>query len=157
MFIFIHMNMKAETIQDYLDQLPAERRLVIEELRKIVKDNLPQGFEESFCYGMIAYVVPHNIYPSGYHCDNKQPLPFINIASQKNYIALYHMGVYVNTDLLNWFTTEYPIYSSTKLDMGKSCIRFKNIQQIPYQLIAQLCTKITVEDWINQYELKIKK
>lgn len=107
-------------------------------------------------YGMIGYVVPHSIYPSGYHCTPKLPLPFMNIASQKNFIALYHMGIYANPELLEWFTTEFPKHSTQKLDMGKGCIRFKKFDQIPFDLIAELAGKMSVEDWINCYETQIK-
>jgi hypothetical protein len=106
---------------------------------------------------MVGYVVPQSIYPAGYHCDTKMPLPFMNIASQKNFIALYHMGIYANTELLNWFTTEYPKHVKTKIDMGKSCIRFKKPEQIPFDLIGQLCSKMQVEDWIALYEKNYKK
>jgi hypothetical protein len=142
-----------ENVKEYMNMLTDERKLVINELRKVIKDNLPQGFNEELNSGMIGYVVPHSIYPNGYHCNPTQPLPFINIASQKNFVSLYHMGIYVNTDLLNWFTNEYPKHCKTKLDMGKSCIRFKNIHQIPYALIGELCSKMSVEKWIEIYEM----
>jgi hypothetical protein len=119
-------------------------------------NNLPKGFEEQMSYGMLGYVVPHSIYPEGYHCNPKLPLPFMNIASQKNFIALYHMGIYAIPELLEWFTSEYPKHSSQKLDIGKSCIRFKKLDQIPFDLIAELAGKMTVEDWINCYETQIK-
>ncbi|MBE2279726.1 MAG: DUF1801 domain-containing protein, partial [Ignavibacteriaceae bacterium] len=116
-----------------------------------------QGYEETICYGMIAYVVPHSIYPNGYHCDTKLPLPFLSIASQKNFVAIYHMGLYANEELLNWFTTEYPKHSKSKLDMGKSCIRFKKPENIPYELISELVSKVSVNDWINIYESILKR
>ena len=103
-------------------------------------------------YGMIGYIVPHSTYPNGYHCNPKLPLPFINLASQKNFIALYHMGIYANPQLLDWFVAEYPKHSTQKLDMGKSCIRFKKMDQIPFDLIAELMQKITVNEWIKCYE-----
>lgn len=146
------MQYKATSIEDYLSQLPADRKLPMQQLRDIIKTNLPVGFEEIFVYGMIGYVVPLNTYPAGYHCDPKTPLTFINIGSQKNFIALYHMGLYGSEKLLNWFTSEYPKYSKTKIDMGKSCVRFKKVDQIPLDLIAELCKKITVEDYVTQYE-----
>lgn len=101
---------------------------------------------------MIGYVVPHSLYPPGYHVNPTLPLPFINIASQKNYIAMYHMGLYANKQLLDWFVAEYPKHSPRKLDMGKSCIRFKNMETIPYDLIGELCTKMTIENWITMHE-----
>ena len=144
-----------ETIEDYIAQLPEDRKLIIEKLRRVIQANLPDGFEETLNYGMIGFVVPHSLYPKGYHCNPKLPLPFINIASQKNFISFYHLGIYANSDLLDWFRKEYPKFSKTKLDMGKSCIRFKNIHQIPYDLIALLCTKMTVLNWIEIYEKSI--
>src|SRR5688572_29353666 len=132
---------KADTIEDYLANLPGDRREAISKLQNILKKNLPPGFKEVSSYGMIGYVVTHTSYPPGYHCDPKLPLPFINLASQKNFIALYHMGLYASPDLLKWFTNEYPKYSKTKLDMGKSCIRFKKPEQIPFDLISELATK----------------
>ena len=107
-------------------------------------------------YGMLGFVVPHSLYPSGYHVNPELPLPFINLASQKNFIALYHSGIYADNVLMNWFTEEYPKHCTLKLDMGKSCIRFKNMNDIPYKLVAELCTKITAKDWISKYETTIK-
>ena len=152
-------NMKntATTPESYTESLPEERKEPFTALRNILKQNLPPGFEECISYGMISYVVPHSLYPEGYHCDPKQPLPFISIASQKNFIALYHMGIYANTELLNWFTDEYPRHSKSKLYMGKSCIRFKKMNDIPYDLIAELAKKITVQDWINLYKSTFRK
>lgn len=151
------MQSTAKTPAEYVDSLPDERKIVIENIRKTVLDNLPEGFEETMGYGMLGYVVPHSIYPSGYHCDPKTPLPFMGMASQKNFIAFYHMGIYADEKLLNWFVAEYPKYCKTKLDMGKSCIRFKKMNDIPYELLGQLVTKITVKDWISLYEEKFKK
>lgn len=127
------------------------------ELRKVIAKNLPKGFSETMAYGMIAYVVPHSLYPDGYHCDPKTPLPFINIASQKNFIAVYHMGIYADKKLLDWFSKEYPKHSKTKLDMGKSCIRFKKPDQIPFKLIGELASKMTVKEWIALYEKAFRK
>ncbi len=151
------MQIKADTPEEYLEKIPSERKEPMEKLRKVILENLPEGFEECINYGMIGYVVPHSLYPGGYHCSPELPLPFINIASQKNFIALYHSGIYANEELLNWFVEEYPKYVKTKLDMGKSCIRFKKPDQIPYELIAELATKMTVKEWINIYEKAIKR
>ena len=126
------------------------------ELRKVIIQNLQKGFEETISYGMLGYVVPHSIYPAGYHCDTKLPLPFLSIASQKNFIAVYHMGIYADQKLLNWFVEEYPKHSKTKLDMGKSCIRFKKMDQVPVELIGELASKMSVEDWIGIYEREFK-
>lgn len=151
------MKIEANTPDEYIAQLPEERQEAVSKLRENFLKNLPTGFQETMSYGMIGYVVPHSVYPAGYHCDTKLPLPFINIASQKNFIALYHMGIYANKNLLDWFVAEYPKHCTTKPDMGKSCIRFKKIDQIPYDLIAELATKITVTDWIDLYEQQIKR
>ncbi len=140
------------TVQEYLQNLPEERINAIESLRNIIKKNLPKGFEECISYGMIGYSVPHSLYPKGYHCDPKIALPFLSIASQKNFIAVYHMGIYADTNLLQWFTHKYPNHSKAKLDMGKSCIRFKKMDQIPFDLIGALAAKMTPQQWIELYE-----
>jgi uncharacterized protein YdhG (YjbR/CyaY superfamily) len=146
------MQIKVDTVKEYIDQIPEERKEVIQKLRKVLSENLPEGFREEMSYGMIGYVVPHSLYPKGYHCTPKLPLPFINVASQKNFVALYHMNLYADKSLMEWFTTEYPKHSKVKLDMGKSCMRFKKLDQIPYELIGELAQKITVEEWIKTYE-----
>ena len=151
------MQSTAKTPAEYVDSLPDERKSVIENIRKTVLDNLPEGFEETMGYGMLGYVVPHSIYPSGYHCDPKTPLHFISVASQKNFIAFYHMGIYADETLLNWFVAEYPKHCKTKLDMGKSCIRFKKMNDIPLELLGQLVTKMSVQDWISLYEKNLKR
>jgi uncharacterized protein YdhG (YjbR/CyaY superfamily) len=144
-------------VQDYIEKLPDERKEAFNRLRETILKHLPKGFEECISYGMIGYVVPHSLYPKGYHCDPKLPLPMINLANQKNFIALYHMGVYANTDLLNWFVGEYPKHCKSKLDMGKACIRFKKMNDIPYDLIAELIAKVSVEKWIESYESAFRK
>lgn len=151
------MQSEAITVNEYFESLPDDRKHAMVRLRKVILDNIPPGFSEQMSYGMVGYVVPHSIYPPGYHCDPKLPLPFVNIASQKNFIALYHMGIYSDKDILDWFTSEYSKHSSAKLDMGKSCIRFKKPEQIPYELIGQLMKKISVKDWIKTYEEVHKK
>ena len=150
------MKIKAESVKEYLENIPEERKPAMNRLRDIVKNNIPKGFEECLSYGMIGYVVPHSIYPDGYHCNTKLPLPFINIANQKNFIALYHMGIYADEELMSWFVEEYPKHSKYKLDMGKSCIRFKKIDHIPYDLIEALIKKMKVKDWVSIYEKNIK-
>ena len=150
------MKYSADSPKDYIDQLPEERKKAFNKLRKTVLDNIPKGFEECMNYGMIGYVVPKSIYPAGYHCDTKLPLPFANIASQKNFIALYHMGIYADQELLQWFQAEYAQQCKYKLDMGKSCIRFKRMDDIPYDLVGKLMQKITPNDWITLYESAIK-
>ena len=146
------MTSQATTPEQYIKELPAERKEAITKLRETVLKNLPKGFKEVMSYGMLGYVVPHELYPGGYHCDPKLPLPFVNIASQKNFIALYHMGIYSTPDLLKWFTAEYPKHSQSKLDMGKGCIRFKKPEHIPYKLVGDLIKKVSVKDWIKTYE-----
>ncbi len=151
------MQYKADTVEEYIAQLPKERIEPIKKLRQTILENIPEGFKEQINYGMPGYVVPFETYPDGYHCDPKLPLPFMNFASQKNFIALYHSGIYSDPKLMDWFTSEYPKYVKTKLDMGKSCVRFKKMDQIPYQLIGELVSKMTPEDWIEKYESVIKK
>ena len=151
------MTSTATTPKEYIDSLPEERKKAINELRKVILKNLPKGFHEEMSYGMIGYVVPHSLYPDGYHCAPKLPLPFMNIASQKNFIAVYHMGIYSDEKLMDWFVAEFPKHSSAKLDMGKSCLRFKKMDQIPYKLIGELVAKMTVKDWIEVYEKNFKK
>jgi len=151
------MQSKATTVESYLNDLTEERKEVINQLRKVIFKNLPKGFAEGMGYGMIGYFVPHSIYPNGYHCDPKQPLPFLSMASQKNFIALYHMGIYMNPALMNWFTAEYAKRVKGKLDMGKSCIRFKKMDQIPFDLIGELASKMTVKEWIVCYEKALKR
>tara|TARA_R110002072_G_scaffold7503_2_gene40580 strand:- start:329757 stop:330215 length:459 start_codon:yes stop_codon:yes gene_type:complete len=151
------MQYQANTVEEYIDQIPEDRKAPIKKLRQTIKENLPKGFEEGILYKMIGYYVPHSLYPDGYHCDPQTPLPFINVASQKNFVALYHSGIYAKKELLDWFVAEYPKHCKYKLDMGKSCVRFKKMDDIPYDLIAELATKMTAEDWIDIYEKAIKK
>ena len=150
------MQFKSKTILEYISQLTEDRKEPISKLRNIINQNIDRGFSEEINYGMIGWVVPHSLYPEGYHCDPKLPLPFMSIASQKHFIAVYHMGVYANPKLLEWFISEYPKHCSTKLDMGKSCIRFKKIENIPYNLIGELVTKMSANDWIMLYESNVK-
>ena len=151
------MQIKANTPEAYIAQIPEDRIPYFEKLRATILNHIPEGFEEQMSYGMIGYYVPHSIYPNGYHCDTKLPLPFMSFASQKNSINLYHSGIYANQELQKWFVNEYPKRCSRKLDMGKSCIRFKKIDEIPFELIAELCKKMTVDEWIEIYETNIKK
>ena len=141
---------------EYIKTLNLERQEALILLRKTILEHLPAGFTEEMSYGMIGYVVPHSIYPAGYHSNPKLPLSFISIASQKSHIALYHMGLYADQGLLDWFISEYEKHSKSKIDMGKSCIRFKKIEQIPYALIAELVSKMTVKDWISIYESTVR-
>lgn len=146
------MKSKAKTPKEYVDQLPDDRKKVIAKLRTTLRKNLPKGFKEEMNYNMLGYVVPHKLYPGGYHCDPKLPLPFMNLASQKNFVAVYHMGLAADKKLLNWFAKRYAKTVEGKLNMGKSCIRFKNLENIPYDLIGELATKMTPQQWIKLYE-----
>lgn len=146
------MHSNTTSVEEYINLVPAAQREAIISLRKVIRENIPTGFAEEISYGMIGYVVPHSLYPKGYHCNPKLPLPFLNIAAQKNFIALYHMGLYSNPALLNWFTDEFLNHSKKKPDMGKSCIRFKNQETIPYQLIGELAKRMSVQEWIDTYE-----
>ena len=151
------MQSKATSPENYIAEAPEERQDVLKKLRQVVLDNLPEGFEEQMSYGMIGYVVPHSIYPDGYHCSPELPLPFLSFASQKNFIGFYHMGIYALPELFDWFVGEYPKYCKRKLDMGKSCIRFKKMDKIPYELIGVLVQKMSVQDWVSLYETKFKR
>ena len=151
------MQYKATSADDYISQVPSERQDSLKKLRKVIKDNLSKGFEEGIQYGMVGYYVPHSVYPDGYHCDPKTPLPFMSFASQKNSVNLYHSGIYAKKELHDWFVNEYPKHCKRKLDMGKSCIRFKYIDDIPFDLIGELTRKVTSKEWIDLYETNIKK
>lgn len=141
----------------YTENVSADKKEAFNALRAFILKNLPKGFEECMSYGMVGYVVPHKLYASGYHCDPKLPLPFLSIAAQKNFIAMYHMGIYAKPELLSWFVNEYPKHCKHKLDMGKSCIRFKKMDDIPFKLIEELVKKMSVKDWIETYEANFKK
>ena len=151
------MKSNSTTIEQYLIELPEERKLPMNNLRDIIKNNIPKGFEEVMSYGMIGYVVPKSVYPNGYHCNPKLPLPYINIGSQKNFIVLHHLGIYGSTKILDWFVSEYPKHAKHKLDMGKGCVRFKKVNEIPYLLIEELIKKISLEKYIAQYEENINR
>lgn len=151
------MKIEANSPEAYLAQVPEERQASFSQLRQTILDQLPQGFEEAMSYGMIGYVVPHSLYPDGYHCTPNLPLPFMNIANQKNFIAFYHMGIYAEPELLEWFVNAYNAMDLPKLDMGKSCIRFKKWDRIPFDLIGQLVAKRTPQQWIELYERNYKK
>ena len=139
-------------VENYVAAQPAERQAALQSLLDTIRRNLPDGFEERIQYGMIGFAVPLETYPSGYHVNPKEPLPFIGLANQKNYIAFYHMGIYGDPALMEWFRDRYADLNIGKLDMGKSCIRFKKMDRIPLGLIADLCKKITPAQYIKQYE-----
>ncbi len=150
------MQSKVTTPEEYIASLPEDRRKIISQIRKVLLKNLPKGFKEVMDYGMLGYVVPHSLYPDGYHCDSKHPLPFISLASQKNHIALYHIGLY-GGEHLTWFQNAWTKATDKKLDMGKSCIRFKKPEDVPLDLIGELATKMRPQDWIAIYEKHINK
>jgi uncharacterized protein YdhG (YjbR/CyaY superfamily) len=150
------MQYKATSPEDYISQVPEERQETLKKLRKVINANLPKGFEEGIQYGMIGYFVPHSIYPDGYHCTPSEPLPFMSFASQKNSVNLYHSGIYAVSEIHDWFVNEYPKHCKRKLDMGKSCIRFKKLDEIPFDLIGELSAKLSVDEWVNIYENAVK-
>jgi len=151
------MQSKASSPEEYIAEMPADRQQAFKKLRAVIKKNLPEGFQEVMGYGMIGYVVPHSKYPAGYHCNPKLPLPFMNIASQKNFIAVYNMAIYSSPAILKWFTEAHAKASSKKLDMGKSCLRYKKPEDIPFDVIGQLASRITPDEWIATYEKAIKR
>jgi Domain of unknown function (DU1801) len=151
------MQSKATTVDEYMEQLPEDRKASMKKLRAVIKKHLPKGFQECMGYGMMSYVVPHSKYPAGYHCNPKDPLPFLALASQKNFIALYHMGIYSDPSLLRWFQEAHAKASTKKLDMGKSCIRYKKPDDIPFELIGELVSRMTPDDWIAMYEKMLKR
>jgi len=151
------MTSDAKNPDEYINSLPEDRKIAMEKLRNVILKNLPKGFQEGMGYGMMGYSVPHSIYPNGYHCKPTDPLPFMGLASQKNSINFYHMGIYANKELYDWFVAEYPKHSTRKLDMGKSCMRFKKFEDIPFDLIGELVTKVSVQNWIETYESAFRK
>lgn len=151
------MKTDSKDIINYISNAPEERQEALSKLRDTIKNHLPKGFKECMQYNMISYVVPHSIYPEGYHCNPKDALPFISIANQKNFIALHHIGLYASPELVEWFTAEYAKHATAKLDMGKGCVRFKKPEQIPYDVIKALAKKISTKQWIEIYETKLKR
>lgn len=145
------------SVDEILDKMPEDRAEVFKKLHRVIVKNLPKNFEAGISYGGLGYVVPHSVYPAGYHCKPSEPLPFAGIASQKNSINFYHMGMYSSPKLLEWFVSEYPKHSKRKLDMGKSCVRFKKMDEIPFELIGELMTKMSAKEWIEIYERNLRK
>lgn len=151
------MKIAATDLNDYISKCPEDRKDAMNKLAEAIRNNIDIEFSEGMSYGMPGWVVPHSVYPDGYHCKPIEPLPFISIASQKNFIAIYHMGLYANEDLMAWFLAEFPKHSTKKLDIGKSCIRFKKMEDIPFELIGELTKRMTAQEWITLYEANIKK
>lgn len=150
------MQSKAATPNQYYDELPEDRMKVMKKLRSVIKKNLPKGFVEEMDYGMPGWSVPHKLYPPGYHCAPEKSLPFMGLASQKNYISYYHMGLYDGGPLLQWFQKEWKNHSDKKLDMGKCCVRFKKPEDVPIDLLGELSSKMTPQEWIEIYESSLK-
>ena len=144
--------MPTSNVREYIDSLPDDRRKVVSELRKVINKNLPKGFKEGVGYGMIAWSVPHSAFPAGYHCDPSKPLMLMCLSSTKGHIALHHMGLYGSGQLMTWFKSEWPKHSAKKLDIGKACVRFKKLDDIPFDLIGELAAKLTPQQWVDQYE-----
>lgn len=151
------MKANGNTVSEILANVPKDRKEAFNKLHNVIVKNLPKGFEAAISYGGLGYVVPHKVYPAGYHCKPSEPLPFAGIALQKHSINFYHMGIYSHPELLKWFLAEYPKHCNQKLDMGKSCVRFKKLDEIPYELIGELMKKMSAQEWINIYEKKLKK
>lgn len=151
------MEYKVATITEYLNAVPEDRKEGMLTLYETIQHHLPLGFAEQISYGHISFIVPLSKYTAGYHCDPSQPLPFISIASQKNHVAIYHMGMYMDASLLYWFQKEFPKHSKKKLNMGKSCIRFSKTSDIPMELMAKLASKMTADEYIQQYTSIIQK
>ena len=145
------MKSTAATPEEYIESLPEDRKIFVSAIRDVLLQNLPDGFVEIMSYGMLGYVVPHSIYPKGYHVNPKLPLAFINLGSQKNNVTMHHMGMYEGK-LLEWFKENWALQSTKKLDMGKCCIHFKKLEDVPLELIAELATKMTPQQWIEYYE-----
>ncbi|MCC6866895.1 MAG: DUF1801 domain-containing protein [Ignavibacteria bacterium] len=146
------MKAQGKTVKEILANVPPERYESFNKLHNVIVKNLPKGFEPAISYGGLGYVIPHKLYPAGYHCKPAEPLPFAGISSQKDSINFYHMGIYAEPKLYKWFTTEFPKHTKQKLDIGKSCVRFKKIDDIPYKLIGELMKKLSAKEWIEIYK-----
>lgn len=149
------MKSTAATVEQYLAELPPVRREALEAVRAVILKNLPKGYEEGMQYGMIGYFVPHSVYPPGYHCDPTQPLPFASLASQKNYMSLYLMCIYGDPEHEAWFRQAWA-ETGKKLDMGKSCVRFKKLEDLPLNLIGRAVKRVPAKKFIAHYESAIQ-
>lgn len=155
--MIIYASGQEALINQYIMAQAPERQGALNQLLQTISSKLPPGFELQMQYNMMGFVVPKSLYPKGYHCAPEEPLPFMHIANQKHFIAVYHMGIYANPELLEWFVSSYEALNIGKLDMGKSCIRFKKMDKIPYDLIGELATKISPESYIELYERAFRK
>ncbi len=149
------MQSKAPTVEQYLAELPPERRAAVSAIREVVLRNLPEGYAEGMAYGMIGYVVPHEVYPAGYHVNPKQPVPFASLASQKNHIALYLMCAYGDADYERWLREAWA-KAGKKLDMGKSCIRFKRLEDVPLEVVGEAIRRVPVKKFLEFYESTVR-
>jgi hypothetical protein len=145
------MQSKAATVDQYFSELPEDRRLALEAVRRVILQNLDDEYEEGIQYGMIGYFVPHRVYPPGYHCDSKQPLPFAHLASQKNYMSIYLMCVYGDSPLATWFRDAWA-KTGKKLDMGKACIRFKKVDDLALEVIGEAIRRMPARKYIECFE-----
>jgi uncharacterized protein YdhG (YjbR/CyaY superfamily) len=150
------MTSSAKTVDEYIAALPDDRRAAIGKIRAVIRKNLPKGYAEQMQYGMIGYVVPHKIYPPGYHCKPEDPLPFAALASQKNHMALYLMSAYQTVGMADWIKEKFAA-SGKKLDMGKSCIRFKKLEDLPLEVIGEAVALVPVADYVAHYQAAIRK
>lgn len=146
------MQNEIKTVTEYIQSIQKDRRDAFTKLRNTILSHLPLEFTEQLSYGMIGYVVPLSIYPKGYHAKKGEPIPFISIASQKRHFAIYHTGIYMDEKLRDWFIKEYAKRVKTKLDMSKSCIRLKYFNDIPFDLIGELCEKVSLDEFVRMYE-----
>ena len=150
------MKSQATSVEDYLKELPEDRREALGAVRKTILKSLPKGYEEGMQYGMIGYYIPHRLYPAGYHCNPEEPVPFANLASQKNHMAIYLMCIYSDPDHMAWFVDAWKA-TGKKLDMGKACIRFKKLEDLPLNIIGQAIKKVPVKKFLTFYESAIPK
>ena len=150
------MAAKPTTVKEYLDSLPEDRRKALRKVRAAVNKGLPKGYKEGIQYGMLGWFIPHRVYPAGYHCDPKQPVPFAGLASQKNYMSLYLMCIYGDEKHKGWFEKEWK-KSGKKLDMGKSCIRFKKVEDLPLEVITEAVSRVPVDKFLAHYEASVPK
>lgn len=144
-----------QEILDYIESIDSKFKEGYKKLLELIMTNIPDGFELQMQYNMPSFVVPFNLFPQGYHCEPALPLPFLSLGVTKHHIGVYHMGIYANPKLLKWFENEYQKIVPTKLDMGKSCIRLKNVKNIPYDLMGELAASMTPEQWIELYQNNI--
>lgn len=150
------MAAKPATVKEYLDSLPEDRRKALSKVRAAVNKGLPKGYQEGIQYGMIGWFVPHTLFPAGYHCDPKQPVPFAGLASQKNHMSLYLMCIYGDEGHRKWFERAWKD-AGKKLDMGKGCVRFKRVEDVPLDVVTEAVSRVPVKDFLAHYEAMVPK